>query len=102
MRTALLSIAGASVLVLAGLAPSFATDVNCGIVMKSVKMGRSNQDIADTMMISTSDIEKCKKEAAAAPCSGGPEQGNPRTAEKPAMDRSRRRRRTDGADQAAE
>ncbi len=77
MRTALLSIAGASVLVLAGLAPSFATDVNCGIVMKSVKMGRSNQDIAETMMISTSDIEKCKKEAAAAPAAAAPKPGEP-------------------------
>ena len=86
MRTALLSIAGASVLVLAGLAPSFAADVNCGIVMKSVKMGRSNQDIADTMMISTSDIEKCKKEAAAAPAAAAPKPGEPPNAEKPAMD----------------
>jgi hypothetical protein len=86
MRTALLSIAGASVLVLAGLAPSFATDVNCGIVMKSVKMGRSNQDIADTMMISTSDIEKCKKEAAAAPAAAAPA-GEPANSEKPAMDK---------------
>lgn len=64
MRTALLSIAGAAALVLAGPPSSFASDVNCGIVMKSVKMGRSAQDIADTMMISTADVEKCKKEAA--------------------------------------
>ena len=67
MRTALLSITGAGFLLLAGAAPSFSSDVNCGIVMKSVKMGRSAQDIADTMMISTADIEKCKAAAAEAP-----------------------------------
>jgi hypothetical protein len=66
MRTALLSITGAGVLLLAGAAPSISSDVNCGIVMKSVKMGRSAQDISDTMMISTSDVEKCKAEAAKA------------------------------------
>jgi hypothetical protein len=67
MRTALLSITGAGLLMLTGATPSFASDVNCGIVMKSVKMGRSAQDIADTMMISTSDVEECKKKAAAEP-----------------------------------
>jgi len=82
MRTALLTIAGASVLVLASLAPSFASDVNCGIVMKSVKMGRSAQDIADTMMISTSDVEKCKKAAAEAP-----KEGQPANSEKPAAEK---------------
>ena len=84
MRTALLTIAGAGVLVLASLAPSFASDVNCGIVMKSVKMGRSAQDIADTMMISTADVEKCKKAAAEAPKQGAP--GEPANAEKPAVE----------------
>ena len=71
MRTALLSITGAGILLLVAVAPSFSADVNCGIVMKSVKMGRSAQDIADTMMISTSDIEKCKAEAAKAGTEGG-------------------------------
>jgi hypothetical protein len=82
MRTALLSIAGAGVLVLVGLTPSFASDVNCGIVMKSVKMGRSAQDIAETMMISTSDVEECKKKADAAP-----KEGQPANAEKPAAEK---------------
>lgn len=63
MRRALLTLTGAGLLMLVGTAPSFAADVNCGIVMKSVKMGRSADDIADTMMISKSDIEKCKAEA---------------------------------------
>ena len=83
MRTALLTIAGAGVLVLASLAPSFASDVNCGIVMKSVKMGRSAQDIADTMMISTADVEKCKKAAAEAPKEGQPANAEKPVAEKP-------------------
>ena len=83
MRTALLTIAGAGVLVLASLAPSFASDVNCGIVMKSVKMGRSAQDIADTMMISTADVEKCKKAAAEAPKEGQPANSEKPVAEKP-------------------
>ncbi len=80
MRTALLSIAGAGVLLL-GFTPSFASSVNCGIVMKSVKLGRSAQDIADTMMISTADVEKCKKEAEAAP-----KEGQPANSEKPAVE----------------
>jgi hypothetical protein len=66
MRRALFTVAAAGVLMLVGTAPSSAADVNCGIVMKSVKLGRSAQDIADTMMISTSDVEKCKAEAAKA------------------------------------
>ena len=71
MRNALLSITGAGFLLLAGATAGVASDVNCGIVMKSVKMGRSAQDIADTMMISTSDVEKCKADAAkAAPPAG--------------------------------
>ncbi|MCC6765189.1 MAG: hypothetical protein IT293_11060 [Deltaproteobacteria bacterium] len=82
MRTASLSIAGAAALVLASLSSSFASDVNCGIVMKSVKMGRSAQDIAETMMISTDDVEKCKKEAAEAPKEGQAAGGEKPAAEK--------------------
>jgi hypothetical protein len=78
MRTALLSITGAGFLLLAGATPSF-SEVNCGIVMKSVKMGRSAQDIADTMMISTADIEKCKAEAEKA--------GEPAGSEKPVVEK---------------
>lgn len=82
MRTALLGIAGAGLLVMAGVTSSIAGDVNCGLVMKSVKMGRSAQDIADTMMISTADIEKCKKEAAEAPKEGQAAGGEKPAAEK--------------------
>jgi hypothetical protein len=80
MRTALLSITGAGFFLLAGVAPSFSADVNCGIVMKSVKMGRSAQDISDTMMISTADIEKCKAEAA--------KEGQPAGSEKPVVEKA--------------
>jgi hypothetical protein len=83
MRTGLLTIAGAGVLLLAGVTSSTASDVNCGIVMKSVKMGRSAQDIADTMMISTSDVEECKKKAAEAPKDGQPANTEKPVAEKP-------------------
>jgi hypothetical protein len=82
MRAAWLSLTGAAILAFTGAASSFASDVNCGIVMKSVKMGRSAQDIADTMMISTSDVEKCKKEAEAAP-----KEGQPANSEKPAAEK---------------
>lgn len=82
MRAAWLSLTGAAVMALTGAASSFASDVNCGIVMKSVKMGRSAQDIADTMMISTSDVEECKKKAAEAP-----KDGQPANTEKPVAEK---------------
>ncbi len=88
MRAAWLSMTGAALMVLAGTASSFAADVNCGIVMKSVKMGRSAQDIADTMMISTADIDKCKAAAAEAPkgAAEAPKAGEPDNTEKPAVE----------------
>jgi len=88
MRNALLSITGAGFLLLAGATAGVASDVNCGIVMKSVKMGRSAQDIADTMMISTSDVEKCKADAAKAPPAGDSDKavGYDKKPEAPATD----------------
>ena len=83
MRTALLTITGAGFLLLAGAAPSYSSDVNCGIVMKSVKMGRSAKDIAETMMISESDVEKCKAAAAEAPKAGAPAAGDKAAEKKP-------------------
>ncbi len=82
MRIALLGIAGAALLVLTGITSSIAGDVNCGIIMKSVKMGRSVQDIAETMMISTADVEKCKKEDAEKAKEGGAAAGEKPAAEK--------------------
>lgn len=78
MRTALVSIMSGFFL-LTFSTTGFA-EVNCGIVMKSVKMGRSAQDIADTMMISTSDIEKCKAEAE--------KEGQPAGTEKPVAEKA--------------
>ena len=62
MRKALLGVVGASVLVLAGAAVGSA-QVNCGIVNKDLKMGRTAQDIAERMMISTDDVKKCEEQA---------------------------------------
>lgn len=76
MRKSLLSVAGASILLLAGAATGSA-QVNCGIVNKDLKMGRTAQDIAERMMISVDDVKKCEAEGkkdsaapAAAPVTG--------------------------------
>ena len=66
MRKALLGIAGASIMLLATTSPGFAGAVNCGIVNKDLKMGRTPQDIAERMMISVDDVKKCQEEAAKA------------------------------------
>jgi hypothetical protein len=80
MRKALLGVAGATVLVLAGAAIGSA-QVNCGIVNKDLKMGRTAQDIAERMMISTDDVKKCEEEAKkAAPAAGAPAAGAPAAA----------------------
>jgi len=52
-------------------------------VMKSVKMGRSAKDIAETMMIDESDVEKCKAAAAEAPKAGAPAAGEKAAEKKP-------------------
>ena len=80
MRKSLISVAGASILLLAGAATGSA-QVNCGIVNKDLKMGRTAQDIAERMMISVDDVKKCEAEAkkdSAAPAAA------PVTGEKPA------------------
>ncbi len=66
MRKALLGIAGVSVVLLATTSPGFAGPVNCGIINKDLKMGRTPQDIAERMMISVDDVKKCQEEAAKA------------------------------------
>ena len=80
MRKLLLGVAGVSILLLAGATPGF-SQVNCGIVNKDLKMGRTAQDIAERMMISVDDVKKCEAEAkkaeAAAPAAA------PAAAEKP-------------------
>ena len=79
MRKILLSVAGAS-LFLTGVGIASAADVNCKVVMKNLESGRTEQDVAETMVISVDDIKKCKEQAknSAAPANA------PVTGEKPA------------------
>lgn len=74
MRKALMGVAGASLLLLAGAATSSA-QVNCGLVNKNLQSGRTDQEIAETMVISVDDVKKCKEQKkdaapAAAPVTG--------------------------------
>ena len=62
MRKQLLGIAGIGLLILAAATPGY-SQVNCGIVNKDLKMGRTPQDIAERMMISVDDVKKCQSEA---------------------------------------
>ncbi len=66
MRKALLGVAGIGALLLAGATPSHAGSVNCGIINKDLKMGRTPQDISERMMVSVEDVKKCQEEAAKA------------------------------------
>jgi hypothetical protein len=78
MRKTLLGIAGTAVLLLAGAGAGFASDVNCGIVNKDLKMGRDPKDISERMMISVDDVKKCQAQAgAAAGGAGAGETGKP-------------------------
>jgi hypothetical protein len=75
MRKRLLGIAGIGLLFAAAATPGYA-QVNCGIVNKDLKMGRTAQDISERMMISVDDVKKCEAEAkkdspAAAPAAAG-------------------------------
>jgi len=56
------------ILVLGGtlvLAASAMAEVNCKQVNKYLQTGRSAKDVAETMVISESDVEKCKAQAPA-------------------------------------
>ena len=63
MRSTLLGLAGITALVVAAAGTSFAADVNCGIVNKSLAMGRTVDEVATTTMISPDDVKKCQAEA---------------------------------------
>jgi hypothetical protein len=76
MRKALLGVAGASLL-LAG-AVTASAQVNCKVVLKNLESGRTDQEVAETMVISVSDVKKCKEEKAAAAAAA------PATGDKPA------------------
>ena len=61
MRKALLSVAGASLLLLAGAATSSA-DVNCGIINKDLDRGVTPKDIAELKGVSLDDVKKCQEQ----------------------------------------
>ena len=58
MRFAILLLGGTLVLGMATLGS--AAEVNCKQVNKYLQTGRSVKDVAETMVISESDVEKCK------------------------------------------
>jgi len=61
MRKVLLSVVGASLLVLAGAAASSA-DVNCGIINKDLDRGVTPKDIAELKGVSLDDVKKCQEQ----------------------------------------
>nr|UXE44081.1 hypothetical protein Hi04_10k_c1000_00039 [uncultured bacterium] len=75
MRKILLSVAGASLL-LTGVGIASASDVNCKVVMKNLESGRTEQDIAETMVISVDDVKKCKEQAKSAAPANAPAMGD--------------------------
>lgn len=46
-------------------------EVNCKQVLRYLKTGRTPSEVAETMVISESDVKRCQEEAAAAEGSGG-------------------------------
>jgi hypothetical protein len=60
MRIALLVLGGT--LALATVTVAGAAEVNCKQVNKYLQTGRSVKDVAETMVVSESDVEKCKAE----------------------------------------
>jgi hypothetical protein len=66
---------GTAVNVLAG-------EVNCKQVNKYLQTGRSAKDVAETMVISESDVEKCKAQAGEEPKAGEPPKGGSEAGEK--------------------
>ena len=58
MRFAILLLGGTLVLGIATLGS--AAEVNCKQVNKYLQTGRSVKDVAETMVINESDVEKCK------------------------------------------
>jgi hypothetical protein len=63
MRIGILMLGGT--LVLAAAVSGLAGEVNCKQVNKYLQTGRSVKDVAETMVISESDVEKCKAQAPA-------------------------------------
>jgi hypothetical protein len=67
MRFGILVLGGTLVLATAAMAG----EVNCKQVNKYLQTGRSVKDVAETMVISESDVEKCKAQAGAEAPAGG-------------------------------
>jgi hypothetical protein len=63
MRFRILMLGGTLVLAVATLGS--AAEVNCKQVNKYLQTGRSVQDVAQTMVIDESEVEKCKAQAPA-------------------------------------
>lgn len=61
MKLAVLMIGATALLGTAGM--SMAGDVNCKQVNKYLQTGRSVKDVAETMVISESDVRKCQEAA---------------------------------------
>ena len=49
-----------------------AAAINCKAVNKMLKMGRTPQELSETMVVDVSEIEKCKEEAEKAAPEGTP------------------------------
>ena len=69
MRFGILLLGGTLVLGMATLGS--AAEVNCKQVNKYLQTGRSVKDVAETMVISESDVEKCKAADAGGGATGG-------------------------------
>ena len=61
MKRGVLVIAGGLILATAGF--GMAGEVNCKQVNKYLGTGRSVKDVAETMVISESDVKKCQDQA---------------------------------------
>ena len=69
MRFGSLLLGGTLVLGMATIGT--AAEVNCKQVNKYLQTGRSVKDVAETMVISESDVEKCKAADTGAGATGG-------------------------------
>jgi hypothetical protein len=76
MRFGIVVLGGA--LVLGAATFGLAAEVNCKQVNKYLQTGRSVKDVAETMVISESDVEKCKAaDTGGGTTGGGGEKGTP-------------------------
>jgi hypothetical protein len=66
MRIGMLVLGGTLVLATAAAA----AEVNCKQVNKYLQTGRSVKDVAETMVVSESDVEKCKAQGSGEPKAG--------------------------------